>query len=98
VGQMIECRTVVVGDMVVVATDRSLTGQTGAGFDSLEEASAAGGFGATLAARLFSADSDLGHVFVASNQVMVTRIGGWDETGVETITRLVRELFAFYGS
>ncbi len=95
-GQLIECRTVVIGEWAVLATDRSLTGQDGVGFDSLQEASATEGFAGLLAARLFSADPSVSRVFVASNQVMARRGGGWDESSLVNLTRLVRRLFVFY--
>ena len=80
-GQTIEVKSVVLGDVALFDTDRTVTGQDGHGFaagsDAPEETTTA----ARLAAALFGSDPAINHVFVMSNQVTVRRTGAW-RTGV----------------
>ena len=80
----------------VFTTDRSITGQDGAGFESIAAAEASPGFAGTLAFRLFSLDEAIDHVYVASNDVVVKRSADWDETAIGDATRTIEGLFRFY--
>ncbi len=93
-GQTIQInRTDTVGDVVVVDTDRSLTGQDGEGFDGPSEE---GTTAARLATRIFDEIPGADHVFVMSNTVTVRRPGGWDEETRDRLTGLVAGFFRFY--
>ena len=95
-GQKIELRNAtVLGDVLVIDTDRSITGQDGTSYDSVEAASD-GSFPADLATALFTGDDTVDHVFVASNQVVVKRAGGWDDGAVAGASKAVSEFFVFY--
>jgi ferredoxin/flavodoxin---NADP+ reductase len=96
-GQPIEVTASVVDDLALLIGDRSITGQDGAGFASSEEAAAAGGLEARLAAALFAADPGISHVFVGSNVATVRRDGGWDEARVERAADVMRTFFVYYG-
>ncbi len=89
--------TAVVGDVLLVDTDRSITGQDGSGFTSAEEAQGVDTLPADLATRLFASEDAIAHVFVASNQVVIERSGGWSEADVAAATQIVAEFFVFYG-
>lgn len=80
----------------VFTTDRSITGQDGAGYDSLAAAEARGGFPGTLAARLFTVDEKIDHVYVASNDVVVRRETPWAIEDVATATTTIEDLFLHY--
>jgi hypothetical protein len=96
-GQPIEITsTTVVGEVLVVGTDRSVSGQDGAVFTSLDEAAAVDVFPARLACRLFEAVEGITHVFAASNTVVLGRSGGWDDVAVAAAEDVVRQFFVFY--
>ena len=80
----------------VFSTDRSITGQDGAGFDSPAAAEAADGFAATLAGRLFASDEAIEHVYVASNDVVVRRESAWSSEHVAAASATIRDLFLHY--
>ncbi len=85
-----------VGDVAVFDTDRSVTGQDGAGF--ADAAAAAGGdtAAARLAQRLFGADPEVEHVFVASSQVVVRRRGGWDSGAADIAAAIIAGFYVHY--
>lgn len=95
-GQSIQVASTTVGDVVIFDTDRSITGQDGVVFASADEADVGGEFPAQLAARIFAGDARIDHVFVASNQVVVRRPGGWDDTVRDQIDAVVSDFFLFY--
>jgi hypothetical protein len=80
----------------VFTIDRSLTGQDGASFKSAEEAEEDSGFPAELAARLFSSDASIDHVYIASNDVVVRRAADWDREAIDGATDTIAGLFRFY--
>jgi hypothetical protein len=97
-GQLIEIVTsTVAGDVLVVDTDRSITGQDGTTFESAADAGARDDFPARLAARLFDTIDDTAHVFVASNTVVVSRAGIWDAATVAQAEDVISRFFVFYG-
>ena len=95
-GQPIQVAARAIGDVGLFDTDRSLTGQDGVGFGSLEEARAGLGLGASLAVRLFESDGDLDHVFVASNVVAARRSGTWSDEQLDHLTAIIGDFFVFY--
>jgi hypothetical protein len=96
-GQQIEVQQRTVVDRVLlVTTDRSLTGQDGAAFSSAAAAVEGTGFGAGLAARLFAGDDAIDHVYVASNELVVQRDGGWDDQSADDASIVVAEFLRFY--
>lgn len=80
----------------VFTTDRSITGQDGAGFDSLAAADTGGGFPGTLAGRLFAADEAVNHVYVASNDVVVRRQVPWTDGDIAVAASTIEDLFLYY--
>jgi hypothetical protein len=93
-GQRIDVAAVLLGEVAIFDSDRSLTGQDGSGFSKGDELDDA--FPARLAGRVFEADPEADHVFVASSQVVVRRSGPWDEAAAERISSVIRELLVFY--
>ena len=94
-GQLINVESSVIDDVVVYDTDRSIAGQDGAAYDRGSETDD-GTFPGELAGRVLAGDGVIDHVWVASNQVVVRRPGGWDDTAVESTGTIIRELFQFY--
>ena len=95
-GQLIEVESTQVGNIAVFDTDRSITGQDGTAYGALADAQAGEDFPDQLAARLFTSDSAIDHVFVASNQVVVRRNGGWQPDVMGAAAKVIREFFVFY--
>ncbi|RPI21472.1 MAG: hypothetical protein EHM57_06575 [Actinobacteria bacterium] len=87
-----------IGDTAIFATDRGLTGMNGMGFDGIEAAQESDRFPAQLAARVFAADDAVRRVYVASNEVVLTRAGGWDEAALATSGEVIETFFLFYGA
>lgn len=88
--------TRVIGESIILDTDRSLTGTDGEGYDSGEAASGASTFPAKLAVELFESDEALTRVYVSQNVVIVTRSGGWPQDAAEAASKVVEEFFLFY--
>ena len=86
--------TTVDGAVAAFHTDRGITGQDGVSFASADASD--GSFPGDLAARLFGADEAIDHVFIASNQVVVRRDGGWDDDSVAAAGSVVEAFFVFY--
>ena len=94
-GQPIEvAEPVVLDDVAVFDTDRTLSGQDGESF-SPDDATGST-FPAELAVRVFAADGAADHVFVYSNTVSIRRSGGWDESTLQETHRLITDFFVFY--
>ena len=86
----------VVGAVLLLDTDRSITGQDGVEFDSAAAADAVDSFPARLASRLFAGVIGVVRVFVASNQVVVGRSEAWDGDAVASASDIVSGFFVFY--
>jgi hypothetical protein len=95
VGQTIEVAAEVLGEIALFSTDRSITGQDGAGYTRDEDV-VRPTFPAQLAARLFAADPQIDHVYVASNQVVVRRPGAWTEDTAAAAATVIAEFFRYY--
>jgi len=95
-GQTIEVKSVVLGEVALFDTDRTITGQDGLGFEST--AAVDGGMTAAsrLAASLFASDAAIDHVFVLSNEVTVRRTGGWSNENEGEAAAVIRDFFVFY--
>lgn len=94
-GQPIEVlSTTILGDVALIDTDRSITGQDGTVYSSRDEVDEE--FPGRLAAEIFDGAEGITHVFVASNQVVAGREGGWDANALEKVTGIVTEFFVFY--
>jgi hypothetical protein len=108
-GQLIEIDQVVqLGDVLLISTDRSLSGQDGetyrpiidVGSDDVASSEVGDNptFPAKLSVRLFESDPKIEHVYVMSNTVSIGRTGGWDETAIEGARQVVSTFFRFYRS
>jgi len=88
--------TTVDGVMAAFHTDRGITGQDGVSFESAEVAEGSASMPGDLASRMFGSDDALDHVFIASNQVVARRVGGWDAGSLTAASSLVEAFFVFY--
>lgn len=95
-GQPIEVTVTNADDVLLIDTDRSITGQDGSAYASAAAANADSRFPGVLAARLFASDPAIDHVFVASNHMVVRRLGGWDDQGSHSAASIVEDFFLFY--
>lgn len=95
-GQLITVEAQTVGDVALFDTNRSITGQDGESFTSADEAANGDTLPADLAHRLFAADDSVGHVFVLSNGLSVSRSGGWGEAALAAASETIRTFFVFY--
>jgi hypothetical protein len=94
VGQDVRIRDVVaVGDVVVIDTDRSFTGQDGQLITPGREGSGVPGL---LAERLYALDIGIDHVFVQQNAVTARRPAGWDRASAEIVAEVTGSFLRFY--
>jgi len=93
-GQDVEIRkTATVGEVLVIDTDRSFTGQDG---QAIGPELSGHGVPLKLAERLFGLDLGIDHVFVLQNAVTVRRPGGWDPETAEAVTESTNSFLRFY--
>lgn len=98
-GQTIQIRdATVVAEMLLVSTDRSLTGQDGESYTPADSITQEAIFPAQLALRLFQSDASIDHVYVMSNVLSIRRPGGWDEASIASTREVVANFFLFYGT
>ncbi len=95
-GQIINVTGTVAGDSAIFAADRSLPGQDGGAYESVEATADDTTFPARLAARLFGEDPAVTRVFAGSNGIVVRRSGGWSDSDVARIGTVIEEFFVFY--
>ena len=96
-GQTIQITdSVQVDHVLLVSTDRSLTGQDGESFTGPVSAGAVKTFGGQVAARLFTNDPAIDHIYVMSNALSLRRRGGWDEAAAATALDTISSFFRFY--
>jgi hypothetical protein len=81
------------GDLLVIDTDRSFTGQDGVALTPSQAGEAVPG---RLAQRLFALDPGIDHVFVLQNTVTIRRPGGWDQTSKTQVQTVVEGFLLFY--
>ena len=93
-GQAVVVNNVVaMGDVLVIDTDRSFTGQDGVALSPENPGEAVPGL---LARGLFEVDSAIDHIYVLQNTVTVRRAGGWDDAGTAAVTDVVENFLLFY--
>lgn len=93
-GQNVEIRNrVIMGDVLVIDTDRSFTGQDG---HSIAPGDDGEGVPGVLADRLFGLDLDIDHIFVLQNTVTARRPGGWDDETAKAVTDVTHTFLRFY--
>lgn len=101
-GQTIQIRDAnVIGDVLLVSTDRSFTGQDGETYrpNTPKDGDAVNSgaiFPAQLATRLFESDISIDHVYVMSNVLSIKRVGGWGDGPVASARDIVSSFFLFY--
>lgn len=81
------------GEILIVDTDRSFTGQDG---QTITPESEGNGVPGVLADRLFALDLGINHVFVLQNTVTVRRPGGWDEDSAAAVSDITRSFLRYY--
>lgn len=81
------------GDVLVIDTDRSLTGQDG---HAIALDSERHGVPGMLADRLFGLDLGIDHIFVLQNTVTVRRRGGWDEETAGVVPGVTGSFLRYY--
>ncbi len=93
-GQDIEIRDITtVGDVLLIDTDRSFTGQDG---EAISPGETREGVPGILASRLFDLDLGIDHVYVLQNQVTVRRPTGWDEATRGEVANVTRYFLRYY--
>lgn len=85
--------TVTLGDMLLMDTDRSFTGQDGHVVipDSLGR-----GVPARLGKQVFDLGEGVDYVHVLQNQVSLRRPGGWDGASIARVTDAVQDFLLYY--
>ena len=86
--------TTLLGDVLMVSFDRSLSGQDGESFGV--ETGDTGTIPAQLATRLFGLGIEIDHVYVMSNTASLRRPKGWDDPTLAAVTETVVNFFRFY--
>ena len=81
------------GEVLIMDTDRSFTGQDG---HVITPESEAAGVPGLLAGRLFELDLGIDHVFVLQNAVTVRRSEGWDESSAGAVSEVTRSFLRYY--
>jgi hypothetical protein len=81
------------GDVLILDTDRSFTGQDGMAMSPDDPGQAVPGM---LAGRLFDLGIGIDHVYVLQNTVTARRPGGWDEAAKEAVASVVESFLLFY--
>ena len=93
-GQNLEINdTVTLGDVLLIDTDRSLTGQDG---HVVTPDSERDGFPGRLGERLFGLDLGIDHLYVLQNAITVRRPGGWDESTARRVTEVTATFLRHY--
>ncbi|MGH3667403.1 MAG: hypothetical protein ACRDWF_13880 [Acidimicrobiia bacterium] len=81
------------GDVLLIDTDRSFTGQDGV---AMTPSSRGGSVPGLLAGQLFDLGLDVDHLYVLQNTVTVRRPGGWDGESKAAVTAVVESFLRFY--
>lgn len=94
-GQTVKINDVTrVGDVLIIDTDRSFTGQDG---ETVTPSLPGSGVPGLLAAELFGLDLGIDHVFVQQNAVTVRRPEGWDDDSSDRVASATTTFLRFYG-
>lgn len=81
------------GDVLLVDTDRSFTGQDG---QMITPATPGEGVPGVLANRLFELGLGIDHIYVLQNQVTVRRPAGWDDAARDKVADVTRYFLRYY--
>lgn len=84
---------VVMGEVLLVTTDRSFTGQDG---QTITPESPGSAVPALLAARLFDLDLGIDHVYVLQNTVTIRRPDPWDVDAVASALEVISDFLRHY--
>ena len=97
-GQLIEVDHLVLGNVALFDTDRSLSGQEGESYADAETAAASGTFPGRVAAALLTEIPSIVSVYVFSNTISARRSGGWSDATAGTAARIIRNSLVHYAS
>ncbi|HEX9761566.1 MAG TPA: hypothetical protein VGA97_00570 [Acidimicrobiia bacterium] len=93
-GQRVEIKDVVaMGEVMIIDTDRSFTGQDG---QTISPGKLGSGTPGLLAARLYALGLGIDHVHVQQNSVTVRRPGGWDPETRDLVVAVAGSFLRFY--
>ena len=94
-GQNVEIRDMVeMGDILLLDTDRSFTGQDG---HAITPGAPADGVPGVLASRIFDLGVGVDYIYVLQNQVTLRRSGGWDDPSLrEQVADTTRYFLRYY--
>ncbi|HEX6221243.1 MAG TPA: hypothetical protein VF115_09130 [Acidimicrobiia bacterium] len=93
-GQNVEIKdSVNLGEVLVIDTDRSFTGQDG---HTITPGSTPHGVPGSLAGRLFALDLGIDHVYVLQNTVTVRRDSPWDDESAEAVADVTGSFLRYY--
>ncbi len=81
------------GDLLLVDTDRSFTGQDGMALSPENPGEAVPGL---LAKALFEVDPSIDHAYVLQNTITMRRVGGWDDESRAAVLDVVEKFLLFY--
>lgn len=82
-----------IGDLLLIDTDRSFTGQDGVALTPGSPGEAVPGL---LAKGLFEIDPAIDHLYVLQNTITVRRGGGWDQETKAAVLDVVESFLLFY--
>ena len=82
-----------VGNVLILDTDRSFTGQDG---EVVTPGQTGSGVPGMLATGLFGLGLGIDHIFVQQNAVTLRRPGGWDEAAEQMVSDVTRSFLLHY--
>ena len=97
-GQLIEVDRLLLGDVAVFDTDRSLSGQEGETYDSAAAADASDTYPGRLAGALFAELPSIESVYVFSNTISIKSSGGWEDEQADAATWIIRNSLVYYAN
>ena len=94
-GQNVEIRDMVeMGEILLVDTDRSFTGQDG---HAITPGAHGEGVPGVLASRIFELGLGVDYIYVLQNQVTLRRSGGWDDPSLrEQVAETTKYFLRYY--
>lgn len=93
-GQTVVIRdSVTIGDVLLISTDRSFTGQDGQSITPDSKGDAVPGL---LADELLSLDLGIDHIYVQQNTISLRRPGGWVPESVEKALEVTASFLQHY--
>ncbi|HXV71183.1 MAG TPA: hypothetical protein VEB69_07235 [Acidimicrobiia bacterium] len=93
-GQNVEIKdSVTLGEVLVIDTDRSFTGQDG---HAITTSGDGHGVPGRLAERLFGLNLGIDHVYVLQNTVTVRRSSPWDDQSAGAVADVTASFLRFY--